>query len=45
MAYVDLYIYVQGEQLNIAVFFWYLGTVTYTGQVTLYKVPEEHGHV
>ena len=45
---------VQGDQFNMAVFFWYREKVTvytctvacmYTGQVTFYKVPEKHGHV
>ena len=40
---------IQGDQLNMPVFFWYLVKVTYqvyaTMQVTLYKVPEKHGHV
>ena len=45
---------VQGDQLDIAVFCWYLVkviftmytcTLAYTGQVTFYKVPEKHGHV
>ena len=42
---------VQGDQLYMAVFFWYLVqctlytcTVAYTGKVTFYKVPEQHGH-
>ena len=44
---------IQGDQLNIAVFFWYLEketcleptrTVAYTGQVTFYKVLEKHSH-
>ena len=42
----------QGDQLNMAVFFWYIekndlyATVhVYTGQVTFYKLPEKHGHV
>ena len=41
---------VQGDKLNMAVFFWYLvkcpvyATVhAYTGQVTFSKVPENHG--
>ena len=49
-------VYVQGDQINMAVLFWYLVksdarvryyTVAYNGQVTFYKVlvPEEHGHV
>ena len=42
------------DQINIAVFFWYLvksecpvyaSIHMYTVQVTLYKVPEKHGHV
>ena len=42
------------DQINMAVLFWYLEKVTlvhstlrqpYTGQVTLYKVPDTHGHV
>ena len=49
-----MYIYLQYDQLNMAVFFCYLGKVTspvstctvkYTEQVTFYKVPEKHGHV
>ena len=45
---------IQGYQLNMAVFFFYLEkvtcpvytcTVTYTGQVTLYKAQERHDHV
>ena len=45
---------IQGDQLNMAVFFWYLEkvtcpvytcTVAYTGQVNLYKVTEKHGPV
>ena len=45
---------VQGDQLNVAVFFQYpvksvylmlLCREAYTGKVTLYKVPEKHGHV
>ena len=44
---------VQGDQFNMAFLFWYLvksdasvrySTVAYTGQVTFYKVPEQHGH-
>ena len=42
----------RGGQLNITVFFCekvtfpvYTWIVAYTGQVTLYKVPEKHGHV
>ena len=44
----------QPDQINMAVCFWYLAKGTcpvyatlqaYTGQVTLYKVPEIHGHV
>ena len=39
--------YIQGDQLNMVVFFRksYLCTVAYTGQVTFYKEPETHGHV
>ena len=42
---------VQGDQLNMAVFFWYLVTCqcpvyatvpVYTGQVAFSKVPEKH---
>ena len=48
------FVKVQGHQLNIAVFFWYLVKsdwsmytciIAYTRQVTFYKVPEKHGHV
>ena len=46
----------QGDQLNMAVCFWYFvksdlssehvySKVAYTGQVTFDKVPEKHGHV
>ena len=45
----------QGDQLIMAVFFWYTflkvtcavyATVhVYTGQVTIYKVPEKHDYV
>ena len=46
--------YLQGYQLNMAMFFWhlekvtcpvYICTVAYTWQVTFYKVPEKHDHV
>ena len=44
--------FIQGDQLNMAMFFWYLVTcpvytctVAYTGQVILYELPEIHGHV
>ena len=45
---------VQGDQLNMAVFIWfvvksdcpvYACTVAYTEQVSFYKVPDKHGHV
>ena len=36
---------VQGDKLNMAVFFWYHGKMTYTGQATFYKVSEKHSHV
>ena len=44
------YSYIQGDQLNLAVFFWYLVKndlsslhvcSKYTGQVPFYKVPEK----
>ena len=45
-------IYVQSDQLYMSVFFWYLVKrslvqckIAYTGQVTLYKVPETNYHV
>ena len=45
---------IQGDQLYIAVCFWYLVkshfpvfafTVSYTEQIIFYKVPEQHSHV
>ena len=45
--------YIQGDQLNMAVCFWYLVkrdaniqycTVAYTVQVKFYEVPEQHVH-
>ena len=41
---------VQGDQLNMAVLFWYLvkcdsSSVGYCTSETFYKVPEQHGHV
>ena len=47
-------LYEQGDQLNMAVFFWYrvksdvserYNKVAYNGQATFYKVPEQHSHV
>ena len=46
-------IYIQGDQLYMIVFLWYLVksdlssqcTAAYTGQVTNYRVPEKHVHV
>ena len=44
-------IQLQPDQINMAVFFWYLVKVTcpvyivYTGRATFYKVPETHGRV
>ena len=43
----------QGDQLYLAVRFWYLVNsslsgvydTSYTGQVTFKKVPDQHGHV
>ena len=47
--------FIQPDQINMAVLFWYLVesdlssvgycTEAYTRQVTVYKVPEKHGHV
>ena len=46
--------YIQGEQLNISMLFWYLVksdvivrycTVAYTGRVIFYKLPDQSGHV
>ena len=52
---ITFWICLQGDQLTIAVVFWYLVKsdlvysvhvfCTYTGQVTFHKVPEKHGHV
>ena len=49
----DLYLILRGDQLHIAVCFWYLVksdlsivrqcSVAYTS-VTFYKVPEQHGY-
>ena len=38
---------VQGDQLNMAVFFCpvYATVHVYTGKVNFYKEPEKHGHV
>ena len=42
---------IQGDQLNMTVFFWYLlksdlsPVYTCTAAYTFYKVPEKHGHV
>ena len=46
---------IQGDQINMVVFFWYLvksdlsctrvHTIAITGQVTFYRVPEKHGNV
>ena len=49
-AQIEVREHLQGDQLNMAVCFWYLlksdtCRVAYTKQVTLYKVPEIHGHV
>ena len=52
--YLFLILSLQPDQINMAVLFWYLvksdasvrfHTLTCTGQVTFYKVPEKHGHV
>ena len=50
----DDYVYIQGDQLNMTVFFSYLVksylpmyvfTIALTGQLIFYKAPEKHGHV
>ena len=41
---IIILLYLQGDQVHMAVEV-YTYTVNYTGQVTLYKVPEKHGHV
>ena len=47
-------LYIKGDQLNMAVFFWYLKKMicllntckaAYTGHDIFYKVPAAHGHV
>ena len=36
---------VQGEELNLAVLFWFLVKSDAISDVKFYKVPETHGHV
>ena len=51
---MQLTLYIQPDQINMAVVFLYLAesdtsvrfcTVAYTGQITFYKVQETHNHV
>ena len=36
---------VQGDQLNMTVFFWYLVKIDFSNVDTFYKLPKKHGYI